>query len=54
MSKNGKTKFRWVDDYEDDNYEYKNKKKNKSRRDEKRMRSALKGKDLRYFMTENE
>jgi len=50
MSKSGKTKYRWYDEYEESNYE--DKKKDRNRRKEKRIRSALKGKNFDYLIND--
>lgn len=53
MSKTGKQKYRWYDE-EDTDYEKNSKKKNKDRREEKRIRSALKGKKFDQLYQEGD
>lgn len=50
MSKN--RKFKWFDEEDDTNQS--NRKDSKSRRDEKRMRNALRGKNFEYLIHSTE
>ena len=50
MSK-AKTKYRWLDDEEEDVcFKETHKSKDKDRRSEKKLRDAIKGKDMNYFL----
>jgi hypothetical protein len=51
MSKSGKSKYRWVDEeYDDYSSDRKSKKKDCDKRNERRLKNAIKGKNLDYLM----
>lgn len=50
MSKNGKTKFRWVEDEEYQDNSYYDKKKGRDRRSERKLNTALKSKNYDYLL----
>ena len=53
MSKSGKIKYRWVDEEYDDN-DYKNKKKGRDRKSERKLNTALRSKNYDRLLQDDE